>query len=293
MSSRLCASSTPTSVTDVANPGRSADKWDAVVVPDTGESDVFEAAYMAKLKALLTPHGLVLIYDRDRAAIDTGLHLFLEGDGARQASQVRVWFQAKGKMAGTLPLKTYRAAQTVAVKVKVDHLRFWVAAPEPVYLVVYVESGDEFIAEDVRDIVERQWPHGAFYSEVPASRGEVTLRVATTAKLDGARVAAMLRHRSMRIDGPAFRGRPIGHRFDPIRSQIATPLPATFDRLVEQILAAHDFRGSETVDITPDLKIVRGRLYETLSWQSPAFAEYGYGPTDVWVPKTYATRRYS
>ena len=114
--------------------------WDAVVVPDTGESDVFEAAYMAKLKALLTPHGLVLTYDRDRAAIDTGLHLFLEGDGARRASQVRVWFQAKGKMAGTLPLKTYRAAQTVAVKVKVDHLRFWVAAPEPVYLVV---NGDE------------------------------------------------------------------------------------------------------------------------------------------------------
>jgi len=90
----------------------------------------------------------------------------------------------------------------------------------------------------------------------------------------------MLRHRSMRIDGPAFRGRPLGHRFDPIRSQIATPPPATFDRLVERILAANDFRGWETVDITPDLKIVRGRLYETLSWQSPAFAEYGYGPTD-------------
>ena len=108
---------------------------------------------MAKLKALLAPHGLVLDYDRDRAAIDTGLHLFLEGNGARQASQVRVWFQAKGKMAGTLPLEDYRATQTVAVKVKVDHLRFWVAAPEPVYLVVYVESGDEFIAEDVRDIV--------------------------------------------------------------------------------------------------------------------------------------------
>ena len=254
--------------------------WDAVVVPDMGESDVFEAAYMAKLKALLTPYGLVLTYDRDRAAIDTGLHLFLEGDGARQASQVRVWFQAKGKMTGTLPLEVYREAQTVAVKVEVDHLRFWVAAPEPVYLVVYVESGDEFIAEDVRDIVERQWPGGAFYSEVPAGQGEVTLRVDTTAKLDGARVAEMLRHRSMRIDGPAFRGRPLGHRFDPIRSKIATPLPATFDRLVERILAAHDFRGSETVDVTPDLKIVRGRFYETLGWQSPAFAEYGYGPTD-------------
>jgi hypothetical protein len=29
------------------------------VVPETGESDVFEASYMAKLRALLTPHGLI------------------------------------------------------------------------------------------------------------------------------------------------------------------------------------------------------------------------------------------
>ncbi len=94
-------------------------------------------------------------------------------------------------MAGTLPLEDYQAAQTVAVKVKVDHLRFWFAAPEPVYLVVYVQSGDEFIAEDVRDIVERQWPRGVFYAAVPDSQDEVTVSVATTAKLDGPRVAAM------------------------------------------------------------------------------------------------------
>ena len=264
--------------------------WDAVVVPDTGESDVFEATYMARLKALLAPHGLVLTYDRDRAAIDTGLHLFLEemepGGRARFecGSRPRTRWQARFRSRCIEQPRQWRS------KVEVDHLRFWVAAPEPVYLVVYVESGDEFIAEDVRDIVERQWPCGAFYSEVPASQGEVTLRVVTTAKLDGARVAAMLRHRSMRIDGPAFRGRPLGHRYDPIRSQIATPLPATFDRLVERILAAHDFRGSETVLIAPDLKIVRGRLHETLSWQSPAFAEYGYGPTDDWrIPAIVAT----
>jgi hypothetical protein len=188
---------------------RPAATWDAAMVPGPGESDVFEAVYIAKLKALLVPHGVVLDYDRDRVAIDTGLHLSLEGTGARQASQVRVWFQAKGKMVKTLPLEDYRSTQTVAVKVKVDHLRFWFAAPEPLYLVVYIESGDEFIAEDVRNIVERQWPLGAFYAEVPDSQDVVTLRVAATAKLDGPRVEAMLRHRSMRIDGPAFRGRPL------------------------------------------------------------------------------------
>jgi hypothetical protein len=30
------------------------------------KSDVFEAVYIARLKALLAPHGLVLDYDRDR-----------------------------------------------------------------------------------------------------------------------------------------------------------------------------------------------------------------------------------
>lgn len=249
-------------------------------MPDMGESDVFEATYMAKLKALLTRHGLVLNYEHDRAAIDTGLHLFLEGEGARQTSQVRVWFQAKGKRADTLPLEEYQAAHAVEIKVKVGHLQFWVAAPEPVYLVVYMESADEFIAEDVRNIVERQWPRGDFYSTIPASQGEVTLRISRYTTLDEARLVAMLRHRSMRIDGPAFRGRPLGHRYDPIRSQIAPPSPATFERLIEQLLATRDFRDTETNDISPNLKVVRGRLYETLSWQSPAFAEYGYGPND-------------
>jgi len=79
--------------------------WDAALVPGLGESDVFEAVYIARLKALLAPHGLLLDYDRDRASIDTGLHMFLEGTGDRQASQVRVWFQAKGEMASTLPLE--------------------------------------------------------------------------------------------------------------------------------------------------------------------------------------------
>lgn len=138
--------------------------WDAVVVPDMGESDVFEATYMAKLNALLAPHGLVLTYDRDRAAIDTGLHLFLQGDGGQAGEPGSSVVPGQGQDERHASLETYRAAQTVAVKVEVDHLRFWVAAPEPVYLVVYVESSDEFIAEDVRDIVERQWPRGAFYS---------------------------------------------------------------------------------------------------------------------------------
>lgn len=177
-----------------------------------GSTDVFESEYMAKLKALLAGHGVVIDYERDRAAIDTGLHLFIEAeDNTRTASPARVWFQAKGRTKQTLSLAAFRAADTVSVELKVAHLRFWYAFPEPVYVTVYVEAADEFLAEDVRDLVDRVWPRGTLYQTV-ASQKTVTVYVPTTAVLDHARLVGMLRHRSMRIDGPAFRGRPLGHR---------------------------------------------------------------------------------
>jgi hypothetical protein len=81
-----------------------------------GSTDVFENAYMAKLKALLAGQGVVIDYERDRAAIDTGLHLFVEAENnTRTASPARVWFQAKGRTRETLPLAAYRAADAVAV----------------------------------------------------------------------------------------------------------------------------------------------------------------------------------
>lgn len=62
---------------------------------------------MAKLRALLTTRGVPLTYDKDRAGIDTGLHLFVEEASGRDASQVRVWFQVKGKRAETLSLERW------------------------------------------------------------------------------------------------------------------------------------------------------------------------------------------
>jgi hypothetical protein len=42
----------------------------------------------------------------------------------------------------------------------------------------------------------------------------------------------------------------------------------------------HDFRPDETAQLAPDITVLRGRFYQTLEWQSPAFAEYGFGPGD-------------
>lgn len=249
-------------------------------MPGIGDDDQFESEYMAKMRALLTTRGVPLTYDKDRAGIDTGLHLFVEGPSGRDASQVRVWFQVKGKRAETLSLEGYEGRDQVDVSVKVDHLRFWYAAAEPVYLVVYVEAADVFVAEDIRDIVDRQWPGGSFYPAVAAMGATVTVHVETDRVLDDARLDGMLAHRSMRIDGPAFRGRPLGHRFDPLRSQVDVCAPELFERLTRKLLNAHDFHGDLSDAVTDDLTLVQGRLYQTLEWQSPAFAEFGVGPED-------------
>lgn len=56
-------------------------------MPLIGDDDALELQYMARLKALLTRHGLPVDYGMDRAAIDTGLHLFLTGGPAREVGQ--------------------------------------------------------------------------------------------------------------------------------------------------------------------------------------------------------------
>lgn len=251
------------------------------LMPTQGTHDRFEYDYMLALKRLLATGGVPVAYEQDRAAIDTGLHLFVEGAGAdRAASQVRVWFQAKGKRTSTLPLERFRAAATVAVEVTVDHLQFWYAAPEPVYLAVYVEAADVFIAEDVRALVQRAWSDHDFYR---ATRGQrtVTVHVDTAAVLDGTRIRAMLEHRSMRIDGATFQGRPLGHRLDPLRCALSFDDADLWARTVERIIAEHRFGESDnTVSIGQDLVLMDGRFYDTMLWQSSAFAEYGYGPDD-------------
>ena len=244
-----------------------------------GVHDDFESKYMAKLSVLLADGGIQISYAKDRAGIDTGLHLFAHALAGKTATHTRVWFQVKGKHATTLPLTDLEASQTVPTSVPVEYVDHWIAAPEPVYLAIYLESADAFIAEDVRDLVDRQWPGNSFYAARSDLGRQVTLRVDRTRVLDAARLEQMLAHRSMRIDGPSFRGRPLGHRLDPLRSQIGVCEAGLFARLVNRILEVHDFRASTTHAVGP-LTFMAGRLYQTLEWQSPAFAEYGFGPGD-------------
>lgn len=91
----------------------------------------------------------------------------------------------------------------------------------------------------------------------------------------------MLSHRSMRIDGATFQGRPLGHRIDPLRCELSFDDQALWEWTVDRILAEHRFRrAGPPVDIGPDLTVLTGRFYDTMLWQSSAFAEFGYGPDD-------------
>jgi hypothetical protein len=177
-----------------------------VNVPVIGVQDRFEQRYTARLKNLLSEHGQFVRYENDRAALDLGLHLYDANAGAGVLGQVRVWFQLKGITESRLGPDQLLAADTLAVSgLSTNHIRYWFAHPEPVYLVVFVEALDEFLAADIRDLVE---PRGGlrWLDEVEGSdQKTATLQVPLTASLEVA-LAHMPRHRSMRLDGPPFRG---------------------------------------------------------------------------------------
>jgi hypothetical protein len=254
-------------------------------MPNVGESDFFESVYMPKLEAALAPHGLILEYRKDLATLDRGLHLYDHGKSGsgKAVSQVRVWLQAKGVTTQTMPVATATALTEIPVRgLPVEAVRFWYAAAEPVYLVVYVEALDEFFAEDVREVVDRLGgrPHLASLG----NQEEMTLKIRKTETLESA-VARMPRHRSLRIDGPAFRGRPLGHRYDPLRSELSPMRPDDFEALIDELLRVHDFQHGTDLDLQGYLGTGVGRvsmrtgtLHLTYEWTSPLFTEFGVGP---------------
>jgi hypothetical protein len=247
-------------------------------MPRVGEQDVFEQTYLNKLKALLAPYGQFVSYEQDRAALDLGMHLYEQpANGTRSLGQVRVWFQVKGMHTATSP----GAGKHVAVGgLRVADLRYWHAHPEPVYLVVYLSDHDQFLAADVRDLIDAE---GGVPWLTALSQQTATLHVPLSATLEA--LVRMPRHRTLRLDGPDFRGRPLGHRYDPLRSELEPLSAADFETLVARLLEAHDFRAQCDVDLASmldrDVGAVTanvGRLYLTYEWTTPLATEFGYDP---------------
>ena len=122
-----------------------------------GAADALEHIYMAKFRAFAAAYGTFVEYATDRAARDIGLHFTqLSAGGGRVVTPALVWFQMKGISAARLSVEAYEAAETVSLQLQTDHLRFWYVAPEPTYLVMYIESGDQFLVFNVKEWVAGQ-----------------------------------------------------------------------------------------------------------------------------------------
>jgi hypothetical protein len=109
-----------------------------------------------------------------------GLHLTAKTGAQRRVSHTRIWFQLKGLHKETLRLDDYRRAEDVGVPIMLDHLKFWFASPEPIYLAVYIEAADIFLVEDIHEMVYCQWGEDFLAPETfRAGQQTVTVKIKT------------------------------------------------------------------------------------------------------------------
>lgn len=249
-----------------------------------GQSDVLEEKYIYRLQSHLADYGLPIIYPKDRATIDLGIHLFSQehsDTGDRTLSDTRIWMQCKSLRATTLTREVVNATGKIPVSGLVtEHVKFWYLATEAVYLVVYVESLDAFFARDIRQLIDEQ-VHPASPHELTRHR-TITLTLTISDTLEKMCIE-MSKHRSMRIDGAQFRGSPLNHSFDPLRTIFKPTQPQTFRNIVTDLLAENHFEPEGEVDIEGlfdrvigQVLILRGVLNYRYEWTSPLFTEYGH-----------------
>jgi hypothetical protein len=182
-----------------------------------GENDALEQRYKPRFDLMVADVGATAITHEFDFGIDRGVQFMGPADptGRRPATHARIWFQLKGRLARSVTSKEFAAAKKLPVQVSKKHLSFWYAAAEPTYLALYVESVDKFIFVDVRELVDERWGTTFFDELDDDPDGNVTVHLATDAVLDGDALRRLDGRRAMRIDGPSFRGQPLGHRFDP------------------------------------------------------------------------------
>ncbi|MBO9501201.1 DUF4365 domain-containing protein [Brevundimonas sp. A19_0] len=122
-----------------------------------GAADDLEHRYMAKFRQFAASYGTFVEYTSDRAGRDIGLHLTqLASSGGKVVTPALVWFQMKGIPAARLPREAFDAAEAVTLSLQTNHLRFWYIAPEPSYLVVYVESSDQFLVFNIKTWISEE-----------------------------------------------------------------------------------------------------------------------------------------
>ena len=255
------------------------------------ENDDFESNYLTKFKAEAQRYGLFVNYEKDRVGIDIGLHLTKKLDSKnKRATQSRVWFQLKGKKADTLSLEEYKQCEFIELKgISIEHLKFWYASPEAVYMAVYIESANIFIIEDVRSVVLRRWGEQLFEeSTFKPKQATTTIKVRKANESSSAVWERMYFHSSIRTDGPSYKGRPLGHRLDPLRCIPKQFETEDFEKLVLRLLEVHSFKEEailpSSVLFKPhhgQVKIIKGILRQTYEWRPQIGTVFGYTSANV------------
>jgi len=165
-----------------------------------GKHDVLERNYMAKFRNLAAKFGEFVEYERDRAARDIGLHLTTpKADGGEIVSPALAWFQLKGIHDTTLSAEQFEAADTVDIRIETRHLRFWYLLPDPTYLVVYVETVDQFFITNIQRYVTDQFGDEILKEE----RQTILISLDKESPLDDQAFSLILRNSNL----DAWRGR--------------------------------------------------------------------------------------
>lgn len=218
--------------------------------------DENELVYTDKFLAAAHRHGVSIRYTTDRAALDLGLHLTIPlNDRLKAVTGSRVWFQFKGIDADKngISKEKFDKISEIPQSVKIEHLRQWCRYAEPVYLTVYLRALDKFFAIDIQEYAEARWRGGVF-KDAPFTdeKGKVqewvTVYIPKSAEVNEDFWRRLGAHRSMRIDGASFQGRPLAHGHD---AQTRVPRimePVLFEDIVGELLPAHRYRLLGTGD---------------------------------------------
>ena len=117
-----------------------------------GQNTAFERIYLSKFRELAAAFGEFVEYSRDLAARDIGLHFVSrKSDGGEIVEPSLVWFQLKGRQSCKFSEEDFDACDNLSVRVSKRHLQFWYLAPEPTYLVLYIQAKDEFFVVDIKE----------------------------------------------------------------------------------------------------------------------------------------------
>lgn len=146
-----------------------------------GKTDAFERKYMDKFRSIATDFGEFINYEHDRGARDIGMHLTHKlSSGKERLSSALIWFQMKGKMASSLSLEEFESSNEISISLDVKHLRYWYLQPMPTYLVLYIESADQFLILNISEYVRERWGRDILTSD----QGTATVKVPRDSKLD-------------------------------------------------------------------------------------------------------------